>query len=107
VKAFRVEGIYSPKGKEWYKFSKDIIAEKDEDALDVLIQVYKEHEKDLLRSRGLNPYTHRLKAVKTEDGVRFYVVRRPLTVAILWPAQGTMRQTRAWISWWPNWMPAG
>jgi large subunit ribosomal protein LX len=32
MKAFRVEGLYSPKGKEWYKFTKDLIAEDENDA---------------------------------------------------------------------------
>ncbi|ASJ03113.1 hypothetical protein A3L09_07520 [Thermococcus profundus] len=56
---------------------------EDEDALGILIRVYKEHERELLRSRGVNPYLYKLKARKTEDGVQFYAVRRPITVAVL------------------------
>ena len=32
MKAYRVYGLYSPKGKKWYKFSKDVVAESEEDA---------------------------------------------------------------------------
>ncbi len=32
MKAFRVEGLYSPKGKNWYKFTKDLVAESEKDA---------------------------------------------------------------------------
>ncbi len=34
MKAFRIEGLYSPKGKEWYKFTKDVIANSENDALE-------------------------------------------------------------------------
>ncbi len=34
MKAFRVEGLYSPKGKEWYKFTKDLVADGEEDAVE-------------------------------------------------------------------------
>ena len=54
-----------------------------EDALEVLIEVYSKYERELLKSRGLNPYLYKLKAVKTEEGVSFYAVRRPITLAIL------------------------
>ena len=32
MKAFRVEGLYSPKGKKWYKFTKDLVADEENDA---------------------------------------------------------------------------
>ncbi|WP_054839654.1 hypothetical protein [Thermococcus sp. JCM 11816] len=59
-------------------------ANDGEDALDILIQAYKEHERELLRSRGgVNPYLYKLKARKTEKGVQFYAVRMPITLALL------------------------
>jgi len=53
------------------------------DALDAVIEAHLKYEKELLRSRDVNPYLYRLKAVKTEDGVTFYAVRRPITLAVL------------------------
>ncbi len=35
MKAFRVKGAYSPKGKKWFKFSKDIVAENDVNAKEI------------------------------------------------------------------------
>ncbi|NPA74506.1 MAG: 50S ribosomal protein L18a [Euryarchaeota archaeon] len=35
MKAFRIKGKYSPKGKEWFKFTKDIVAEDENNALDI------------------------------------------------------------------------
>ncbi len=32
MKVFRISGLYSPKGKNWLKFSKDVVAEDDEAA---------------------------------------------------------------------------
>ncbi len=34
MKAFRIKGLYSPKGKEWFKFTKDVVAENEEMAKD-------------------------------------------------------------------------
>ena len=56
--------------------------ESSEDALDLVIEAHLRYEKELLKSRGLNPYLYKLKAVKTGEGVRFYAVRRPLTVTL-------------------------
>ncbi len=32
MKVFRIVGKYSPKGKEWFKFTKDLIAENEDEA---------------------------------------------------------------------------
>jgi len=34
MKAFRVAGKYSPKGKEWFKFTKDVVADSEEEAVE-------------------------------------------------------------------------
>ena len=34
MKVFRVEGLYSPKGKTWHRFSKDVVAEDEDAALE-------------------------------------------------------------------------
>jgi len=39
MKAFRVHGEYSPRGKRWFKFSKDVIAESEKDALERVYSV--------------------------------------------------------------------
>ena len=32
MKVFRIVGKYSPKGKEWFKFRKDLVAESEKEA---------------------------------------------------------------------------
>ncbi len=32
MKAFRIIGEYSPKGRKWFKFTKDVVAENEEKA---------------------------------------------------------------------------
>ena len=32
MKVFRIAGLYSPKGKKWYKFTKDLIADSKPEA---------------------------------------------------------------------------
>ncbi|MDI3476390.1 MAG: hypothetical protein PWQ79_2337 [Thermococcaceae archaeon] len=76
------EGEPVPDCEEFIEIRKNR-ANDGEDALDILIQAYNEHERELLRSRGVNPYLYKLKAVKTEDGVQFYAVRRPITLTLL------------------------
>lgn len=39
MKAFRVSGEYSPKGKKWHRFTKDVVAENDKDALERVYSV--------------------------------------------------------------------
>ena len=34
MKSFRVIGSYSPKGKKWYRFTKDIVAEDKRNAIE-------------------------------------------------------------------------
>ncbi len=34
MKAFRVSGSYSPKGKKWYRFTKDVIADDEKGAIE-------------------------------------------------------------------------
>ncbi len=35
VKAFRIAGLYSPKGKKWYKFTKDVVANDEGHAVEI------------------------------------------------------------------------
>ncbi len=39
MKVYRVRGLYSPKGKKWHKFTKDVIAEDDTSALERVYSV--------------------------------------------------------------------
>ena len=39
MKAFRVSGLYSPRGKRWHKFTKDVIAENNEKAVERVYSV--------------------------------------------------------------------
>ncbi len=32
MKVFRVEGLYSPKGKNWFKFTKEVVADDEKQA---------------------------------------------------------------------------
>ncbi len=32
MKVFRVEGMYSPKGKNWFKFTKEVVADDEKQA---------------------------------------------------------------------------
>ncbi len=34
MKAYRISGLYSPKGKKWFKFTKDVIAEDEKSAVE-------------------------------------------------------------------------
>jgi large subunit ribosomal protein LX len=39
MKVFRVAGLYSPKGKRWYKFSKDVVAEDEGKAIEKVYSI--------------------------------------------------------------------
>jgi len=39
MKAFRIAGLYSPKGKKWYKFTKDVVAEGEDAAMEKVYSV--------------------------------------------------------------------
>lgn len=56
----------------------------EENSLDLVIETHLKYEKEILKSRVVHPYLYKLKAVKIEEGVTFYAVRRPLTVALTW-----------------------
>ncbi len=34
MKSFRVTGSYSPKGKKWYRFTKDVVADDEKRAIE-------------------------------------------------------------------------
>ncbi len=34
MKVYRIAGLYSPKGKKWYKFSKDVVADDESGAIE-------------------------------------------------------------------------
>ncbi len=76
----------------------DILRRRSEDAdvIDVVIQAHKENEKELLRSRGLNPRVYKLVPRRTEEGVTFYAVPVPLypLVLLLWRIQGFLRERK-------------
>ncbi len=39
MKVFRVAGLYSPKGKKWYKFTKDVVAEEEDSAKEKIYSI--------------------------------------------------------------------
>jgi len=39
MKVFRIAGLYSPKGKKWYKFTKDVVADEDDAAMEKVYSV--------------------------------------------------------------------
>ncbi len=39
MKAYRVAGLYSPKGKDWFKFTKDVVADDEAAAIERVYSV--------------------------------------------------------------------
>ena len=39
MKAYRIAGLYSPKGREWFKFTKDVVANDEAAAIERVYSV--------------------------------------------------------------------
>ena len=40
MKSFRVSGAYSPKGKKWYRFTKDLVASDEKSAIEKAYSIF-------------------------------------------------------------------
>lgn len=39
MKVYRVTGLYSPKGKKWFKFTKDVVADEEDAAREKIYSI--------------------------------------------------------------------